>query len=299
MADLSSTVEQELASMASAAHGVVTRRGLLQVGVSRHEISARLRRGDLLQIHPGIYRVGHRAPSVAATYLAAVFAAGDGSALTGDAAAFVWGLVKGTAPRPVVITATERRIEGVRTQRSRRLDPVDVTSFNAIPITTVPRTLVELGADLPEEALARACHEAGVRYGVTPQMVEAVLQRRPNARGARKLRRIMHGDVHITLSTLERRFLDLLRAEKLAVPLTNRPAGGRRVDCRWPEQRLTAELDGYRFHNSRHSWEQDRLREREARARGDEFRRYTYRDVFEDPNLMLSELRSLLEGCPG
>jgi very-short-patch-repair endonuclease len=236
---------------------------------------------------------------VAATYLAAVFAAGDGSVLTGNAAAFVWGLVKGTAPPPVVITATERRIEGVRTQRSRRLDPADVTSFNAIPITTVPRTLVELAADLPEEALARACHDAGVRYGVTPQIVEAVLQRRPNARGARKLRRILHGDVRITLSILERRFLGLLRTQRLPVPLTNRPAGGRRVDCRWPEQRLTVELDGYRFHNSRHSWEQDRLREREARARGDEFRRYTYRDVFEDPKLMLSELRSLLEGCPG
>jgi hypothetical protein len=45
---------------------------------------------------------------------------------------------------------------------------------------------------------------------------------------------------------------------------------------------------------SRHPWEQDRRREREARARGDEFRRYTYGDVFEAPELMLSELRSLL-----
>jgi very-short-patch-repair endonuclease len=187
----------------------------------------------------------------------------------------------------------------VKTRRSRTLDPADVTSFNAIPITTVPRTLVELAADLPVDALARACHEAGVRYGVTPQMVEVVLQRRPNARGARKLRRIMHGDVRITLSTLERRFLNLLPAEKLTLPLTNRPAGGRRVDCRWPEHRLTVELDGYRFHNSRHSWEQDRLREREARARGDEFRRYTYRDVFENPKSMLSELRSFFQGCPG
>jgi len=35
-------------------------------------------------------------------------------------------------------------------------------------------------------------------------------------------------------------------------------------------------------------------REREARARGDEFRRYTYGDVFERPALMLAELRALL-----
>ena len=75
---------------------------------------------------------------------------------------------------------------------------------------------------------------------------------------------------------------------------TNRVAGGRRVDCRWPEQRLTVELDGYRYHRSRHAWEHDRKREREARARGDDFRRYTYGDVLDDPRLMLQELGSLL-----
>ena len=64
------------------------------------------------------------------------------------------------------------------------------------------------------------------------------------------------------------------------------------MDCRWPQHRLTVELDSYQFHNSRHSWEQDRRRERDARARGDDFRRYTYGDVFEHPKLMLAELRS-------
>jgi hypothetical protein len=66
------------------------------------------------------------------------------------------------------------------------------------------------------------------------------------------------------------------------------------VDCRWPEQRLTVELDSYRYHQSRHAWEQDRRREREARVRGDEFRRYTWSDV-EEPRLMLAELRNLLQ----
>ncbi|MBA3839026.1 MAG: hypothetical protein H0X55_01815, partial [Thermoleophilaceae bacterium] len=40
----------------------------------------------------------------------------------------------------------------------------------------------------------------------------------------------------------------------------NRPAGGRRVDCRWPAHPVTVELDSYRFHHSRHAWEQDRRR---------------------------------------
>jgi hypothetical protein len=44
----------------------------------------------------------------------------------------------------------------------------------------------------------------------------------------------------------------------------------------------------------RHSWEQDRQREREARVRGDEFRRYTWGDVSEGPDFMLTDLRTLL-----
>ncbi|HEV7847435.1 MAG TPA: hypothetical protein VGO83_14370 [Thermoleophilaceae bacterium] len=159
--------------------------------------------------------------------------------------------------------------------------------------------MVDVAAQLSPDALARACHEAGVRYRTTPRMVEAVLARRPQTPGARKLRRVIHGDVRVSLSKLESRFLELLRDEGLPLPLTNRVAGGRRVDCRWPERRLTVELDGYRFHNSRHAWEQDRRREREARARGDEFRRYTYGDVMEDRRLMLAELRPLLDDSPG
>ena len=114
-----------------------------------------------------------------------------------------------------------------------------------------------------------------------------------NTAGAACLRQILRGDVRVTLSKLEARFLERLKEAGLPLPQTNRPAGGRRVDCRWPERRLTVELDGYRYHHSRHAWEQDRRREREARARGDEFRRYTYGDVLEDPAYMLAELRAL------
>jgi very-short-patch-repair endonuclease len=66
------------------------------------------------------------------------------------------------------------------------------------------------------------------------------------------------------------------------------------VDCRWPEYRLTVELDSYTYHNSRESWEADRRRERDAYARGDEFRRFSRDDVFKRPRLLVAELRPLL-----
>jgi hypothetical protein len=286
-----STVETMLATLAARSHGVVTRRQLLAAGITSDEIDHRLSLGALLREHRGVYRVGHRAPSVEARYLAAVLACGDGAVLSGRAAGHLWGLTKGAVPPPEVAAPTERRVNGVTTHRVRS---VEATTHRGIPITTVPRTLTDLAAVLSLDALARACHEAGVRYDTTPKHVEAVLAERSRTKGAKKLRAILSGDVHVSLSVLERAFLKRLREAALPLPRTNKRAHGRRVDCRWPDHRLTVELDSYRYHSSRHAWEQDRRREREARARGDEFRRYTYGDVLERPRLMLAELRTLL-----
>jgi hypothetical protein len=291
VATQSTTVEAVLAEMAARSHGVVTRAQLLAAGITKDEIAHRVRTGSLQREHPGVYRVGHRARSVEATFLAAVWACGEGAVLSGRAAANLWGLIRGSAPAPEVTAPSKRRVQGVTTHRARHIER---TTHGGIPITTVPRTLVDLAAHLPLDALARACHEAGVLHDTTPGQVEAVLAKRPRVKGAKRLRTVTSGDVQVTLSELERRFQKRLREAGLPLPKTNKRAHGRRVDCRWPDHRLTVELDSYRYHHSRHAWEQNRRREREARARGDEFRRYTYGDVVESPRLMLAELRALL-----
>jgi Transcriptional regulator, AbiEi antitoxin len=74
----SSTVEAVLQRIARTQHGLVTRAQLLGAGVSDQEVKGRLRKGVLIRAHPGVYRVGHRAPSLEARYLAAVLACGEG-----------------------------------------------------------------------------------------------------------------------------------------------------------------------------------------------------------------------------
>jgi hypothetical protein len=281
-----STTDLTIGRIASRSHGVVTRAELLQAGITLAEIKWRLHAGVLLPEHRGVYRVGHRAPSVDARFLAAVRACGEGAALSGRAAGHLLGLVRGTAPPPEVTTPSKRRVVGLRIRRSQ----VMTTLWRGIPVTTVPQTLVDLAADLALDDLARASHEAGVRYGTTPAHVKAITGKHA---GAAHLRAVLDGDVHVTLSKLEKPFLKRLEQAQLPLPVTNRPAGTKRVDCRWPEHRLTVAIDGYRFHNSRHAWEQDREREREAHRRGDAFRRYTYDDVAAARTL--EELRTLVE----
>ena len=279
------TVEREVARIAGRQHGVVTRSQLLNAGVSVGEIRGRVDRGLLLRVHQGVYRVGHDAPSLHATYMAAVLACGPGALLCGLAAAHLFRLVKEPPPEPEVLAPKLRRVPGITTHRTRR--PVRRTTCWGIPTTTIPETLRAISSELAVEDLALAFHEANVRYGTTPDQVDTT--------GRPKLRRAIHGEP-VTLSRLERDFLKRLDAAGLPRPITNRRAGSKRVDCRWPDHALTVELDSYRYHRTRHAWEQDRRRDREARARGDEIHRYTWTDVHEDPGPMMRELGALLRG---
>ncbi len=293
------TVERVLGRLAFSAYGLVNRPQLLDAGITQAEIRSRLRSGSLLPEYRGVYRVGHRALSMESRYLGAVWACGHGALLSGRAAAQLLALTNGPPPPPEVIAPVLRRVPGVITRRYRKLHADDATLYRRIPVTSVPRTLVDLAAVLDLEDLARECHEAGVKHDTTPAQVDAALRRRPGAKDAAKLRSIMSGEVQVALSKLERRFRDLLRTARLPIPVMNKVAGERRVDCRWPDHRLTVELNSYRYHNSRHSWQGDYDRAREAYARGDEFRQYTWRDVFEDPSRMMAELVRLLpQGNP-
>ena len=221
--------------------------------------------------------------------MAAVKACGRGALLSGLAAAYLLGLIKGQAPPPEVTAPTERKFAA---KCSPSICRNDATTWKGIPVTTVPRTLIDLAPRLSEGQLARACHEAGILHDTTPAMVERGL--RQNTPGASKLRAVLRGDAKVLLSKLERRFVKRLKEADLPLPITNKPAGGRRVDCRWPEHKLTVELLSFTYHNSRYAWEQDQRRQREAYDRGDEFRTYTWHDVFDEPAQMMRELVALL-----
>jgi hypothetical protein len=292
------TVEERVARLASGSHGVVTRGELLAAGITDRELRRRLEKGSLISIHRGVFRVGHTAPSLEARYLAAVRACGPGALLAGRAAAHLLHLTRHAPSLPEVLTRHHRRPTGVTVRRVRSVDRRDATTWRGVPVTTVPRTLVDLAALLDPADLARAVHEASVRHRINPAAVERILSRRHNWPGARDLRRVIWGDEPVTLSRLESSFIAAVRRARLPPPETNRLTDGRYVDCRWPRHHLTVELDGYAYHGTRHSWERDLDRERRARARGDEFRRYSWRDVGELPEPMLEDLRALLNRQP-
>jgi hypothetical protein len=189
--------------IATAQHGRITAAQLLDAGVDRDRIKHWVADGRLRRVHTGVYAVGHAAPSADGDYMAAVLAGGEGAVLSHRAAAHLLRLLPGAPPPPEVTvpTTAHRRRPGIVIHRVKQLHPLDASSLDGIPVTTVPRVLLDLAPRLAPALLARAGHEAWIRHRTGPQHVESCIARNPRKPGAAKLRRALGADV--TLSVLE------------------------------------------------------------------------------------------------
>lgn len=281
-----------LARIAASQRGRITTAQLLEVGVDRHRIKRWVADGRLRREHLGVYALGHPDPSPQGTYVSALLAAGSGARVSHHACAHLLAVVRGgKPPRPEVTvpTTAHRQRPGIVIHRVRALHPLDTATLDGIPITTVPRVLLDIAPTTASDDLARACHEAWVRHRVTPPYIEACIARNPGKPGAAKLRRALGADV--VLSALEKGFLALLDAHGLARPRTNIDRKGDNVDCYWAHRQLTIELVSYRFHATRAGFETD-----VARRRRSNHLAFSYGDVFERGEATAAELALLLRG---
>jgi hypothetical protein len=96
--------------------------------------------------------------SLKGRYLAAVFACGDGAALSHRSAAALHGLrASSRAGIDVIVPGrTARRHDGIDLHRAVHLEPQDITTVDAIPVTTVARTALDLAAVVRRRAVERA-----------------------------------------------------------------------------------------------------------------------------------------------
>jgi len=278
------------AALAERQHGRLCWEQLVAAGVDRDRIKRWVKDGRLRPVHHGVYAAGHTAPSLHGDLMAAVLACGAGAVVSHRAAGHVLGILPDRPDNQEVTVPTTagRSRPGIVIHRVAHLDALDASSWHGIPVTTVPRLLLDVAPRLTSAELTRACHEAWIRHRTTPAHVEACIERNPRKPGAAKLRRALGADV--TLSVLEDGFLRLLADHALPAPRTNIDHAGDKVDCFWPESDVTVELLSYRFHGSRHAFEAD-----VARRRRSNHVAFTYGDVFERARRTAAELARVLD----
>jgi very-short-patch-repair endonuclease len=181
------------------------------------------------------------------------------------------------------------------------LEQDEVSVLDAIPVTSLSRTLVDLAAVSSRSQVELAFNEAEVRKLTDRLSVPEVLERHPRRKGARRLNSMLRAKDHsrgITKKELERRFKGLLRASDLPQPRHNAPLaiGGRffEVDCLWAERRLVVELDGRAVHGTPRAFERDRERDRLLVADGWRVVRITWLQLRDEAPAVLADLRRLL-----
>jgi very-short-patch-repair endonuclease len=126
------------------------------------------------------------------------------------------------------------------------------TTLRGIPITTVPRTLLDLGARSSERALARDVREAVRLKLTTVEAIADCLGRHPRRRGSRRLLSVLARYCGLPIerarSGAEVRALEVLRAGGYTLPRLNARIAGEEADLSWPAVRVVVEVDGGPFH---------------------------------------------------
>jgi Protein of unknown function (DUF559) len=231
--------------------------------------------------------------------MAAVLAGGPGAVLSHRTAAALW-VVHEQSAGPIDVTAGVKRRPrpGLRFHRSA-LPRDEVTVRNGIPVTTVPRTLLDLASVLARDRLERAVHEAEVLRLTDRLSLPELMARYPRRAGAADLRRAIATTPQITREELEHRFRHLLTQHGIDPPRRNAlvtVAGERtfEADCLWERERLIVELDGRAVHDTARAFERDRERDRLLTIAGWRVARFTWRQVVERPREVAAHARALL-----
>jgi len=290
--------DREIAKLADRQHGVVALWQLLALGLGLGAIKYRVASGRLHLVHPGVYAVGRRRLEWRGVLSAAVLAYGSEAVLSHRSAARLWG-IRPDNRRDVDVTVPARglrRRRGLHPHCVRDLDPCEVTKIDGIPVTTLPRTLLDLAEVVPKAHVIRALTEAERQRIFDLRALEAVMARSPGRRGVRPLRHILSDAViePATKQELEHRFLQFCHAAGLPRPKVNTQVEGYEVDVLWPESKLIVELDSWSFHRHRKAFEDDRERDALLLLAGRRVVRVTWRQLTREPNKLASRLRALL-----
>jgi hypothetical protein len=164
--------------------------------------------------------------------------------------------------------------------------------IGVIPVTSVPRTLVDLAGLLGPRDLAEATDRAFRRKIITPEGLQRAVgeKRFDKSKGVRALREIVLDRVNegVPDSILEADALAVLKEFTLPKPKRQVPARvrGRKVifDLAYPDEKLAIELNGRMPHTELPTWQRDHNRHN-ATELDDEWRalHFTWWDVHETP----------------
>jgi hypothetical protein len=291
--------------LAGRQHGVVGRWQLQELGLSEKMIKTRVAHGGFNRLHRGVYAVGHRALTVESTWMAGVLAHGRHAALSHRSAGQMWGICpRGEIAPEVTVPGSQKTKARIVAHRGTLLRD-EVVWVRGIPVTSVPRTMLDLASTRPEREVERAWNEMEVRRHRHCLSVPDLLERHPGRKGSLVLARLAKRKelpVGITRNDLEEAFLALIDRFGLPRPRMNAHLAVRdrfyEIDCLWEEPRVAIELDGGAAHKTAKAFHDDRERDRILTAERFTTARITWHHIHDKPAEVAADLRQILTPYP-
>lgn len=263
--------------LAMSAHAIVDVPDLSSLGIDASATQRRVKRGRLFRLHQGVYSIIPPAMlKPEGWWLAATRAAGPNAGIAWPHAGALWELVQAPG-RPIHVAVAgnggRRRRSGLIIHRRPALTPADFTVRNGIWVTSARQTLLDAQRALPSsrfDSLLRKAEKLQLDTGR------------------------FYAIEDVDLNEFERRLLALCRRHSLPRPLTQQVIGPYTVDFLWPDAKLVVETDGWENHGTRAGFESDRARDAWLVAQGYRVIRFTWRQLRDDPAMVVATLRAIV-----
>jgi very-short-patch-repair endonuclease len=243
--------------------------------------------------------------------MAACLWGGEDARASHRSAAALWQL-DGVARGALDVTLTSSRrapFNELRIHVTRTLVEMDLGAVGPIPVTSVTRTLIDLGSVVDPDGLEEALDCALRRRQTTVPRLRWRLRQlgtrgRPGAAKLNKLLAERPTSSRPTESALEVRLSRLLRQADLPTPVQQYEIldGARvvaRCDFAYPAAKLAIEADGYAFHSGKLHWQADLTRRTRLAQLGWRVIHVTDDDARTRPHEVIEWIRRALGGEHG
>jgi hypothetical protein len=278
---MGSSIDRHVAEIAQGHHGLFATHHLDEIGASRAERLHRLEHGRWEPVYDSVYRLRGAPRSWESKLLAACWAGGTRAAASHRSAAAIWALPGARRDLLEITCPRWRRAQhtGLVVHESNEFAAQDMTVIEAIPTTTVERTIFDLCRVCGPVTVDLAIDSALRRDLTTIESLVAARDRlatkgRPGGRRFRLALAERSPAGAVPESAPERLLARALVSQGLPEPVAQhvvRDHIGRfvaRVDLAYPEYRIALEYDSFQEHTGKVALVRDSRRRNAVAALG-------------------------------
>jgi very-short-patch-repair endonuclease len=295
----------QVAALAATQHALVTFSQARSVGLSAKSIEVRLRSGAWERVYRRVYRMAGSPRTWDQALLAAVLAAGERAAISGEPAAAFWRVPGFPAGGVSVMLPVGMRTRQLPSElvHSCYLPEHHVVRVRGIPVTTPARTAFDLARLVHAGKAERALDNMLALRLTTIDAVNTVFEElaEHGRNGTALMRELLEerGEGYIAPeSEMEHRFLrDVVERFGLPTPRRQVTTIAGRVDFLFDPGRLITELDGRRNHTAFLDREADAERDAKLAAQGLRVMRITWRRLTRRAAEVADDIRGALRAA--